>query len=77
MVVEPGVPGCQDTTAQEDGGLLGQEVQAGQQLLTVRAPKAVPQVVTSSPVLGPALLGLDRVGPGEGAQGRLRAHYNR
>ncbi|OUC98672.1 N-acetylglucosamine kinase, partial [Streptomyces swartbergensis] len=31
-------------------------------LLTDRAPKAAPQVVTASPVLGAALLGLDRVG---------------
>jgi N-acetylglucosamine kinase-like BadF-type ATPase len=45
-------------------------------LLTARAPKAVPQVVTSSPVLGAALLGLDHVGPGKGAQRRLRTYYN-
>ncbi|MEU7716911.1 N-acetylglucosamine kinase [Streptomyces tibetensis] len=44
-------------------------------LLTDRAPKAVPQVVTASPVLGAALLGLDRVGSGEEAQGRLRRYY--
>ncbi|MFF5366305.1 N-acetylglucosamine kinase [Streptomyces sp. NPDC013187] len=44
-------------------------------LLTDRAPKAVPQVVTSSPVLGAALLGLDEVGPKEGAQERLRSYY--
>jgi N-acetylglucosamine kinase-like BadF-type ATPase len=44
-------------------------------LLTERAPKAVPQVVTASPVLGAALLGLDRVGTREGAQGRLRGYY--
>ncbi|GHC62547.1 BadF/BadG/BcrA/BcrD ATPase family protein [Streptomyces violaceochromogenes] len=44
-------------------------------LLTERAPKAVPQVVTASPVLGAALLGLDRVGTREGAQGRLRRYY--
>ncbi|EFL32188.1 kinase [Streptomyces viridochromogenes DSM 40736] len=44
-------------------------------LLADRAPKAVPQVVTASPVLGAALLGLDSVGSGEGAQGRLRAHF--
>lgn len=44
-------------------------------LLTERAPKAVPQVVTASPVLGAALLGLDRVGSREGAQGRLRRYY--
>ncbi|MCK8431589.1 ATPase [Streptomyces sp. D2-8] len=44
-------------------------------LLTERAPKAAPQVVTASPVLGAALLGLDRVGSCEGAQGRLRRYY--
>ncbi|MFF5985323.1 N-acetylglucosamine kinase [Streptomyces olindensis] len=44
-------------------------------LLTDRAPKAVPRVVTASPVLGAALLGLDRVGAGEGAQERLRSHF--
>ncbi|MET9683034.1 N-acetylglucosamine kinase [Streptomyces coeruleorubidus] len=44
-------------------------------LLADRAPKAVPQVVTAGPVLGAALLGLDTVGAGEGAQGRLRAHF--
>jgi N-acetylglucosamine kinase-like BadF-type ATPase len=44
-------------------------------LLTERAPKAVPRVVTASPVLGAALLGLDRVGTHEGAQERLRRYY--
>ncbi|MFD5230557.1 N-acetylglucosamine kinase [Streptomyces qaidamensis] len=44
-------------------------------LLTERAPKAVPQVVTASPVLGAALLGLDTAGSREGAQGRLRRYY--
>ncbi|AMW10533.1 ATPase [Streptomyces qaidamensis] len=44
-------------------------------LLTERAPKAVPQVVTAGPVLGAALLGLDTVGTREGAQGRLRRYY--
>lgn len=44
-------------------------------LLSGRAPKAIPQVVTAGPVLGAALLGLDTVGAGEGAQERLRAHF--
>ncbi|MFJ4537694.1 N-acetylglucosamine kinase [Streptomyces tibetensis] len=44
-------------------------------LLTTRAPKACPQVVASSPVLGAALLGLDEIGPKEGAQERLRTYY--
>ncbi len=46
-----------------------------QDSLADRAPKAVPQVVTAGPVLGAALLGLDRVGSSQGAQGRLRAHF--
>nr|WP_202458591.1 BadF/BadG/BcrA/BcrD ATPase family protein [Streptomyces sp. SID5464] len=44
-------------------------------VLADRAPKATPQVVTAGPVLGAALLGLDRVGAGTGAQERLRSHY--
>ncbi|QWB25539.1 MULTISPECIES: N-acetylglucosamine kinase [Streptomyces] len=46
-----------------------------QDLLSDRAPKAIPQTVTAGPVLGAALLGLDRVGAREGAQGRLRTHF--
>ncbi|MFF4185733.1 N-acetylglucosamine kinase [Streptomyces sp. NPDC001691] len=45
------------------------------QLLAVRAPKAVPRVVTTSPVLGAGLLGLDHVGAPEAAHARLRAQY--
>ncbi|MFF4560793.1 N-acetylglucosamine kinase [Streptomyces sp. NPDC001435] len=44
-------------------------------LLSVRAPKAVARVVTASPVLGAALLGLDRVGADAEAQERARAHW--
>lgn len=44
-------------------------------LLAARAPKAVARVVTASPVLGAALLGLDRVGAGAAAQERARAHW--
>ncbi|MET8448336.1 BadF/BadG/BcrA/BcrD ATPase family protein [Streptomyces sp. NPDC005209] len=44
-------------------------------LLAVRAPKAVARVVTASPVLGAALLGLDRVGAQAAAQERARAHW--
>ncbi|MFI9149716.1 N-acetylglucosamine kinase [Streptomyces sp. NPDC053367] len=43
--------------------------------LADRAPKAVPHVVTARPVLGAALLGLDRAGAGAEAQGRARAHF--
>ncbi|MFI1165162.1 N-acetylglucosamine kinase [Streptomyces sp. NPDC020801] len=45
------------------------------ELLTARAPKAVPQVVTASPVLGAALLGLDHVGAPPEVRERLRAHF--
>ncbi|KES05735.1 ATPase [Streptomyces toyocaensis] len=44
-------------------------------LLTERAPKAVPRVVTASPVLGAGLLGLDHVSARRSALARLRAHY--
>ncbi|MGW3241640.1 N-acetylglucosamine kinase [Streptomyces sp. NPDC001070] len=44
-------------------------------LLAAAAPKAVPKVVTSPPVLGAALLGLDRTGAAAEAHARLRAHY--
>ena len=44
--------------------------------LADRAPKAVPRVLTCSPVLGAALLGLDHVGAGEGAQEKLRTYYD-
>jgi N-acetylglucosamine kinase-like BadF-type ATPase len=43
--------------------------------LGARAPKAVISVVTAPPVLGAALLGLDRTGAAHAAQLRLRAHY--
>ncbi|WBB59292.1 ATPase [Streptomyces sp. WMMC500] len=45
-------------------------------LLTARAPKAVPRVVTAAPVLGAALLGLDRAGAPEEAKSRTRAFYD-
>ncbi|MCI3269561.1 N-acetylglucosamine kinase [Streptomyces cylindrosporus] len=45
------------------------------ELLAVRAPKAVARVVTASPVLGAALLGLDRVGARAEVHERLRAHF--
>ncbi|MEU6342061.1 BadF/BadG/BcrA/BcrD ATPase family protein [Streptomyces sp. NPDC046977] len=44
-------------------------------LLAARAPRAVPRVVTAPPVLGAALLGLDRSGAGPEARARVRAHY--
>ncbi|MGW1538895.1 N-acetylglucosamine kinase [Streptomyces sp. NPDC002309] len=47
------------------------------ELLAARAPKAVPRVVTASPVLGAALLGLDRLGVvADGARERVRAHFD-
>jgi N-acetylglucosamine kinase-like BadF-type ATPase len=45
------------------------------ELLAVRAPEAVPRVVTAPPVLGAVLLGLDRTGAAPGAQERVRAHF--
>ena len=43
-------------------------------LLAARAPKAVARVVTAPPVLGAALLGLDRAGAGEATvQARVRS----
>ncbi|MFF8030968.1 N-acetylglucosamine kinase [Streptomyces sp. NPDC016626] len=44
-------------------------------LLGERAPKAVPRVVTASPVLGAALLGLDHLSAPPEAHVRLRGHY--
>ncbi|MBV7699264.1 BadF/BadG/BcrA/BcrD ATPase family protein [Streptomyces sp. TRM70350] len=46
-------------------------------LLAARAAKAVPRVVTAPPVLGAALLGLDRVEADAGAWERARAHFER
>ncbi|MEU6478827.1 BadF/BadG/BcrA/BcrD ATPase family protein [Streptomyces sp. NPDC047017] len=43
--------------------------------LAARAPKAVPRVVTARPVLGAALLGLDRAGAPAAARERVRAHF--
>ncbi|MER7371247.1 N-acetylglucosamine kinase [Streptomyces lanatus] len=44
-------------------------------LLASRAPKAVPEVVTASPVLGAALLGLDAVAAPPDVHTRLRRHF--
>ncbi|MEU9119442.1 BadF/BadG/BcrA/BcrD ATPase family protein [Streptomyces sp. NPDC048506] len=44
-------------------------------LLSERAPKAVPQVVTAPPVLGAALDALDRAGAEPGAAARLRGAW--
>ncbi|PVD07058.1 BadF/BadG/BcrA/BcrD ATPase family protein [Streptomyces sp. CS147] len=44
-------------------------------LLAARAPKAEVRVVSEPPVLGAALLGLDRTGAGPEAHRRLRARY--
>ncbi|MBG0855207.1 ATPase [Streptomyces spinoverrucosus] len=46
------------------------------ELLAARAPKAVPRVVTAPPVLGAALLGLDRLGVVEArVRERVRAFF--
>ncbi|MFH8368888.1 N-acetylglucosamine kinase [Streptomyces sp. NPDC018031] len=44
-------------------------------LLAERAPGAQPRVVTAPPVLGAALLGLDRLGAPAAAYARLRRHF--
>ncbi|MGW1532861.1 N-acetylglucosamine kinase [Streptomyces aureus] len=45
------------------------------ELLAVRAPRAVPRVVTAPPVLGAALLGLDHVRAAGEVHARVRAFY--
>ncbi|WP_405751182.1 ATPase [Streptomyces sp. NBC_01020] len=45
------------------------------QLLADRAPKAVPRVVSASPVLGAALLGLDRIAAPAASYARIREQY--
>ncbi|MCH0564962.1 MULTISPECIES: BadF/BadG/BcrA/BcrD ATPase family protein [unclassified Streptomyces] len=45
-------------------------------LLADRAPGAAPVVVRERPVLGAALLGLDRTGAGTEVQRRVRAHFS-
>jgi N-acetylglucosamine kinase-like BadF-type ATPase len=73
-----------DLLEEETPVLLGGGVLAAQHpqlsdgirdLLAVRAPKAVPRVVTASPVLGAALLGLDRVGAAREVHERVRARF--
>lgn len=44
-------------------------------LLSDRAPKATPRVVTERPVLGAILLGLDEVGAPARVHARVREHY--
>ncbi|MFF8590583.1 N-acetylglucosamine kinase [Streptomyces sp. NPDC015220] len=44
-------------------------------LLSERAPKAVPRVVTARPVLGAVLLGLDHTGAPAEVQERVRAYF--
>ncbi|MEU8030416.1 BadF/BadG/BcrA/BcrD ATPase family protein [Streptomyces sp. NPDC049099] len=44
-------------------------------LLTARAPKVGVRVVTARPVLGAALLGLDRLGAGAAARERARGYW--
>jgi N-acetylglucosamine kinase-like BadF-type ATPase len=45
------------------------------ELLSVSAPKALARVVSAPPVVGAALLGLDRIGSTAEAQARLRAEF--
>ncbi|MGW2325116.1 N-acetylglucosamine kinase [Streptomyces sp. NPDC001700] len=74
-----------DLLAEETPVILGGGVLAARhpqldgrirELLAERAPKAAPRVVTVPPVLGAALLGLDRTGAPPTAYARLRAHYD-
>ncbi|MFJ3790718.1 N-acetylglucosamine kinase [Kitasatospora sp. NPDC090091] len=44
--------------------------------LAAAAPRAEPRVVVAPPVLGAALLGLDHLGAGPGAQARVREAYD-
>ncbi len=48
-----------------------------EELLKAEAPLAVPRVVSSPPVVGAALLGLDHIGAPALAQARLRAAFSR
>ncbi|MFE9018883.1 N-acetylglucosamine kinase [Streptomyces sp. NPDC007808] len=61
------------------GGVLAarppQLIDGIHELLASRAPKAAPKVVTASPVLGAALLGLDAVGAPASAHERLRRYF--
>ncbi|MGR8010521.1 N-acetylglucosamine kinase [Streptomyces hypolithicus] len=45
------------------------------ELLAARAPRAVVRVVAAAPVLGAALLGLDRLAAPPSSHARLRGHY--
>jgi hypothetical protein len=73
-----------DLLEEETPVLLGGGVLAAQHaqlndgvrdLLAARAPKAVPRVVTASPVLGAALLGLDLTDAPQEVHERVRAHF--
>ncbi|EPD60450.1 N-acetylglucosamine kinase [Streptomyces sp. HGB0020] len=73
-----------DLLEEETPVLLGGGVLAAQHaqlndgvrdLLAARAPKAVPRVVTASPVLGAALLGLDLMDAPQEVHERVRAHF--
>ncbi|MGW0813962.1 N-acetylglucosamine kinase [Streptomyces viridiviolaceus] len=74
-----------DLLAEETPVLLGGSVLAARhprlddrvrRLLADRAPLAVPRVVTARPVLGAALLGLDRTGAAPEAHARVREHFD-
>ncbi|MGC9538111.1 N-acetylglucosamine kinase [Streptomyces sp. UG1] len=69
----------QETPVLLGGGVLAarhpQLTDGIRDLLAARAPKAVARVVAASPVLGAALLGLDRVGAEAEVHERLRSHF--
>jgi len=73
-----------DLLAEETPVLLGGSILAARHpqlddrirdLLTARAPKAVPQVVTARPVLGAALLGLDHEAAPAEVHARVRGYF--
>ncbi|MEU2154360.1 BadF/BadG/BcrA/BcrD ATPase family protein [Streptomyces sp. NPDC019396] len=84
LLGEHGGPGEQGQSGEEVPVVLGGSVLAARHarlearitgLMAARAPKAAVSVVTEPPVLGAALLGLDRLGAPVAAKGRLRAYY--
>ncbi|MDX3577970.1 N-acetylglucosamine kinase [Streptomyces sp. FL07-04A] len=70
---------AEETPVLLGGGVLtaghGQLDDRVRELLAARAPKAVARVVRARPVLGAALLGLDRTGAEVAAQDRTRAFF--
>ncbi|CAM5426000.1 N-acetylglucosamine kinase [Streptomyces aurantiogriseus] len=70
---------AEETPVLLGGGVLAaghQQLDDGvRELLAAKAPKAVARVVRERPVLGAALLGLDRVGADARAQDKVRTYF--